>query len=610
MMKSQLSTDVALMSYAIGIANHEVCGRHWADKVAMLKSDIQAAFSHQTRIHVLLLSAFGEMLNPIDAVLSSDVTQFTGDQSPTNVFFVDLLREIQLTDIEVVAAAPYVSLVDTKYWCVQEHSVIDSLCDQPEIKIQQLVLEHTETSQRVRVFNAHMPTPYVMPMRQEQFVKTMCDLATSTCVEQPSACGAQSLTGTSDEPYLPLPWILAGNLNTDAGMVSKWCRDSVEEGDPCISTSEWHQDMFVQRGDLAISQGIELQHVQSWVGWHNRPCASDYHDAVVVMGAIAGAEFCAIDHNRGVLQPAVYIGCPFSTLIDIMNLLNSHGKQAKGDSGNLAHNEEVDDIQQRSAAQKSLEQLHLASYNSDCTIIQADSEFAKIELAMRKRDEFVSRIADRHAACNTPTDGIPVRSKQQWIDYYDAAPLSDEDFQWVLDRWKEEYPMKPETMQKIEECRQQKTRAAKRKILELQRGSFNAYLRQEYVHKQLALALIRHPPVMVDSLLESWAEYLASPGYSVERERAGKGKFRMINPEVIFEKHRQGQRQQEADELRLLLREAKRLSRMPNTINDENRWIYKFWSTGMLKQKLDECVKHYGGAQFDCIVRRRLPSSL
>ena len=55
---------------------------------------------------------------------------------------------------------------------------------------------------------------------------------------------------------------------------------------PCLSKSGWDEDWHAQKADIAISQGIALTEIQSWIGWHSPLCASDTHDAVVVMGTL------------------------------------------------------------------------------------------------------------------------------------------------------------------------------------------------------------------------------------------------------------------------------------------------------------------------------------
>merc|ERR1712079_341698 len=73
----------------------------------------------------------------------------------------------------------------------------------------------------------------------------------------------------------------------------------------CISDSGWPMNNTAQRADFALSQGIALQHVKSWVGRHSEPCASDVHDAVVVMGVLGMQQLQRQDKPSGWEKPVV-----------------------------------------------------------------------------------------------------------------------------------------------------------------------------------------------------------------------------------------------------------------------------------------------------------------
>ena len=83
-----------------------------------------------------------------------------------------------------------------------------------------------------------------------------------------------------------MPWLIAGDVNADKGTMMRWCQPYVQPNVNCISESGWPLDDKAQKADFALSQGIALQHVKSWLGWHSQPCASDAHDAVVVWGSL------------------------------------------------------------------------------------------------------------------------------------------------------------------------------------------------------------------------------------------------------------------------------------------------------------------------------------
>ena len=91
------------------------------------------------------------------------------------------------------------------------------------------------------------------------------------------------------QPTASMPWVIAGDINVNKGTMMRWCQPYVAPNVECISKSGWPVEPIsgkAQKADFAISQGIALEHVQSWVGWHSKPCASDIHDAVVVMGSL------------------------------------------------------------------------------------------------------------------------------------------------------------------------------------------------------------------------------------------------------------------------------------------------------------------------------------
>ena len=85
----------------------------------------------------------------------------------------------------------------------------------------------------------------------------------------------------------------------------QWCQPYVKPNVDCISDSGWPVDMDAQKGDFALSQGIALQHVKSWVGWHSKPCASDVHDAVVVMGSLDLQQLHSQAKTSGWKKPGV-----------------------------------------------------------------------------------------------------------------------------------------------------------------------------------------------------------------------------------------------------------------------------------------------------------------
>ena len=149
-------TTLALMSYNIGIQNKEVhSGKNWTQKYKRIRADVEAAFTNEAGIQVLLISEFGNMFDDIDRHLRSGVAQPTGNKvHSTCELFEDLLKSIKLSHIHVVADPPYVALIDSECWRVKHHEVLQNLCTKHDIKVQHFILEHVNTSETFRCFNA------------------------------------------------------------------------------------------------------------------------------------------------------------------------------------------------------------------------------------------------------------------------------------------------------------------------------------------------------------------------------------------------------------------------------------------------------------------------
>ena len=124
----------------------------------------------------------------------------------------------------------------------------------------------------------------------------------------------------------------------------------------------------------------------------------------------------------------------------------------------------------------------------------------------------------------------------------------------------------------------------------LAHDAFNAFLQQECVNKQLAYALLKHPTAMVNTLLESWAQYLASPEYQRETRRAQK--VDEASAHAVNKKRGQVQLKLGAHRLRDQIRRAKALRRHQSAIvSGPERKLYQDWRSGKLDEELDECTR-------------------
>jgi hypothetical protein len=552
-----------------------------------------------------------------------------------------LLADINLKHIRVEAAPPYVALIDSQCWGVELSEVLHKLCTKDDIKVQHLILKHVDTEKKFRCFNAHMPSKYATDMRKEDCVKRMCYIATDSADQQRTGC---------------IPWIIAGDLNVDSGTMGQLCQSFIEKKKECLSKSEWPQDVNAQKADFALSQGIDLVIRKSWVGYHSPPCASDVHDAVVVAGAFqaidSGLRFTApplpnsvwskragvtsqckstpstgTASGSGVLQPATHDDDAEKAALDtsavhadIQDVIEDDSAPRKRLAEEVAPTTSgVLQPAVQANIEKVIEQISLSAGADNGTLLQGDSPDASrsesprrryaaqqllemfyndqggyavrpqrelllnMAIPIRVREDMVDRIANYRQG---------VYSKQELFDWYNNEPLPEIDFKWALDQWKEEFPMNENTRKRIHTWRDENTRESKKNANQLRNGAFKAFLQQECMNVQFALALLKHPTAMVNTLLEAWAQYLESPEYLKEKARSQK--LDESNAEAVSEKQRHLELKMRVHHLRHQVRLAKALHRNPKAIADNNRKLYEEWLSGSLGKKLDECTRVHG----------------
>jgi len=262
------------MSYNIGFNNQEILSRTtaFARKIERLQADMTRVFTAATGIQVLVISEFGNMFKKIDQPLKDEFGVTVVE------YFQNLIADLQIHSaetIKVVARAPYVALVDTRYWHIIHHQPLE-LCSMKGMFVHDLQLQSVTTGKLLRCFNCHVPSTGGTSLRKEHTVVHICELMT----------GTHSSSGVAQPADPNLAWVICGDLNADCGNVAKWCSPFMQKGIPSISYSGHPRDSPAQKADFAVSQGIHLTQVRSFVGIHSAPHATDVHDAVVIQGTM------------------------------------------------------------------------------------------------------------------------------------------------------------------------------------------------------------------------------------------------------------------------------------------------------------------------------------
>ena len=154
-----------------------------------------------------------------------------------------------------------------------------------------------------------------------------------------------------------------------------------------------------------------------------------------------------------------------------------NGTLEQGDSPEASRHELP---RRRYAAQQLLQMVYTSH---DGYAVRSNSELLQImALPIQVRKDMVQLLVKHYER---------VYTVQQLLDWYNSQPLSDREFEWALDQWKEEFAMHPTTRQHIDALNEANTRGSKKKARELRNGAFKAFLHQECMNVQLALALLR-----------------------------------------------------------------------------------------------------------------------
>ena len=149
---------LAIAYYNVGINNNEILGKPWtkpSGKREKLKTDIYAIFLPAHGMQVLLICEYGQMHPNIDEVVQRD------DHNPaltTESVFKEILREIGLSDLEVLVYPPYVAIVDPEYWDVVDWQKCENLCDLETNFAAKLILQHKGSKNTLAAVVGHVPS--------------------------------------------------------------------------------------------------------------------------------------------------------------------------------------------------------------------------------------------------------------------------------------------------------------------------------------------------------------------------------------------------------------------------------------------------------------------
>ena len=599
-------TVVAIAYYNLGVQNKQVTGKHWNKKggaAQLIAKDIEAIFSAKHGIQVVLLSEFGNMYRSIDkSFRQRSVGPLDRAANNSTVsFFQALLRDLKLDDITVHALAPYVALVNSEVWEVEKCEALFGLCSKRENFAMHLLLKHKVSGVVVRAMNCHIPTRFATMQRKRDTVTKLCTVCTKvdyTNTAHPTPC-----------------WVIGGDLNVDEGTLKQWCQVFVKPHVPCVSTSAGNMSL-ARKSDVAISQGIDLDAIASWVGYDQDSYASDVHNMVAVIGVVKSSGSsdsaakaqakAASSSSAGSDLAAARIGSASgekpvpvaeieaaSSSGDGLHLATSAQTEQEDEADWGVADDVLETLSDRADNEDSAAQdvLNIIFSCKDSRAIKSKQEVLDLMAEpIRRRRAYIHKLAVMRGVRQ------PTRRQytmQQWKQWLSSRPLDKEDMDGAVREWKKDFENAEFRQQEqVAEWRQEDTRESKQRATQLINGAWKSELSKRYGRFQLALAFVKHPTATVDTLLESWSMYMRSPEYRRQRERShltrssevvNKADKLKLNVQAL---RRQNQR---AANLHKLL-EHGYIQSVPSRDQD----MYQRWVTGRLAKDVNEATSLHG----------------
>ena len=469
------------MFYTVGIKKQRIECEGWCSSESSfhwaLRSDVNKAFNplEHDAAQMLLCCEFGPM--GVDS-LDPEVYQ--------RFFEEEVLQKDGMSNIKVVCQPPYVALINSDIWTVEEsrletHVLSDSR--HGDHVSQYLRVRNVQTGKELQLFNVCVPDTCNGPAKKN----IVCSLIDKLLTKD-------------------TPWILGGNLNMYSHSAIYVARNHVHKRELPHAISACYNgvttDVDLPSNDARIADhvllyGICTVQVRSWIGknaCNSNPCdsASDEHNAIVVRGFLCSdahpAKHVAGDANLGARRELL----DHWQNAEDMHVQRVHGGEC-GSSDNVHGNPEdaeqnsqicmCNDILRMRNSRVTCEHVNAMELRKMLRLLLYQPELnacyllAKMEPVIKRREEFVQSLSV----------GSPW-SASEWEKWYTKRPLSELHMHEIQEIWKNELSSQIEN-KGLEKKLDPKNGGARKKCL---RGRFKAHLEFSIGCKQLAYSFLMY----------------------------------------------------------------------------------------------------------------------
>ena len=276
--------DTAYAFYYIGWPDSFFQERQYEEKIDALVNDVRKCFKEKIPLQALLLSGFGSSSDS-PKTFFSDALKTRRPSKRSDLFYADLknlddflravLAEADIFGVNVACVNSYAVL-----WRNEDLKLLSHTLLHPHTQLQgrlaQVVrFEHLRTGVEVGVANCVAFATRSQPLTNAE----RRNLFEGIAVHLGAVKGQQT----------NCHWVIGGNIEATEGLLSALASEYKAEGTnwgPALTQSH---NIAPECGDFAVSQGLDLVHMESTVGARSAAkdrvlAASTAHNLVIVQG--------------------------------------------------------------------------------------------------------------------------------------------------------------------------------------------------------------------------------------------------------------------------------------------------------------------------------------
>ena len=301
--------DTAFGFYYIGWPDSFFSDRQCEEKIEALVNDVRKCFRENIPLQALLLSGFGSSSDSPKTIFSDELKKrkplkrshlFDAGLKNLKDFLRAVLAEARIFGVDVACFNSYAVLWRNEDLKLLSHNLLHPHTQLQGRLAQVVRFEHVRTGVEVGVANcvafATRSQPLTNAERRNLFE------------------GIALLLGAVKGQQTHCHWVIGGNIEASEGLLTSLAAEYKAEGTDWGPALTQSHDINPACGDFALSQGIELVHLDGTVGARSAakdhvPAASASHNLVIVMGYLQSLVASPIGsgsyRNSSAPQPAV-----------------------------------------------------------------------------------------------------------------------------------------------------------------------------------------------------------------------------------------------------------------------------------------------------------------